>query len=318
MTRTLGSAMSRRRFLAAAGVTAGAAAVSLANTQCDPAIVRRFHQADANSALRHSVWVWQFSEDGPLERIAQRLAGRNLAVVLKTHDAVDWMSKWDPAPEAVSGPAQVATIAGIFEGYGVPFHAWCVVKGIDPVREAQMAGEVLDAGARSITLDLEDYDGFWSGTRQGAALFGRELRKRQPYARIDVSVDPRPWRLIHVPIREFVAFSDGIRPQLYWDVFNTLDNSNAYTYMGYPPGADGITPEFLLETTHAVLAPYDRWLIPIGQGALVDPASWAGFVRRAWELQMHDVSVWRYGVATDAVLDYLAAYPAGDEPPVPG
>lgn len=291
--------------------------MSLANTQCDPAIVRRLHQADANNALRHSVWVWQFSEDGSVDQIARKLSARNLAVVLKTHDGVEWMSKFDPTADAISGTEQIAKVAAAFEGAGVPFHAWCVVKGTDPAREAQMASDVLDAGARSITLDLEDYDGFWSGTRQGAIRYGRDLRKRQPYARIDVSVDPRPWRLIHVPIREFVAFSDGIRPQLYWDLFNTVDNENAYRYMGYPPGADGITPEFLLETTRSVLAPYDRWLIPVALGELVDPGAWPRFARKAWELQMPEVSAWRYGVATDAVLDYLGAHPAGDEPPAP-
>ena len=39
-------------FLIGAGVAAGAGVLSLANTQCDPAIVRRLHQVDANAAFR--------------------------------------------------------------------------------------------------------------------------------------------------------------------------------------------------------------------------------------------------------------------------
>ena len=52
---------SRRQFLIGAGVAAGAGMLSLANTQCDPAIVRRLHQVDANGPRQDAVWVWQFS-----------------------------------------------------------------------------------------------------------------------------------------------------------------------------------------------------------------------------------------------------------------
>ena len=88
----------------------------------------------------------------------------------------------------------------------------------------------------------------------------------------------------------------------------------AYTYMGYPPGPGGLTPEFLLETTQQLLAPYDRWLIPVGEGAPVYADAWPRFAHRAWEPGMPELSVWRYGTATSAVIQYLAANTSGGEP----
>jgi len=94
--------------------------------------------------------VWQFSADGRPEQIAARLAADSCAVMMKTHDGLAWMSTYDHAAGAISGPAQVQTIASIFERAGVPFHAWSVIKGINPAAEAQMAADVLAAGARSL------------------------------------------------------------------------------------------------------------------------------------------------------------------------
>src|SRR5574338_1548108 len=120
----------------------------------------------------------------------------------------------------------------MFESRGVPFHAWCVVKGIDPVAEAQMAADVLAAGARSLTLDLEGGAGFWLGSAADAARYGAELRARTPYGRVDISIDPRPWRINLVPMPQFVDMCDGISPQCYWDTFNSSWNISCETAAG--------------------------------------------------------------------------------------
>jgi hypothetical protein len=313
MGRILDISITRRELLTAA-MMLGAGAVGVANTQCDPAIVRRVQQAGSRVNPRHAVWVWQFSEDGTAEEIAATLSAHHLAVIVKTHDGVDWMASFDRVPGAIDGPAQVATIAGIFESYGVPFHAWCVVRGHDPAREAEMAASVLAAGARSLTLDLEDHPGFWEGTGESAALFGAELRAREEFARIDLSIDPRPWLNTRLPIDEFVAFTDGVRPQLYWDLFRGVDHANAFAYMGYPPGPEGVTPEFLVDASRQMLAPHDRWILPIAHSAPQDPSAFPRFAYRAWQQQMPELSVWRYGIADAALLDYLRRNPPGDEP----
>lgn len=313
MRRRLDGPVSRRRFLRS-GMLLGAGALALASAGCDPAIVRRLRQTESRRFPRHGVWVWQFSIDGPAEEIAQVLGSYGLAAIVKTHDGIEWMARYDDVPGAIDGPGQVATVAGIFEAAGVPFHAWAVVKGIDPVREAEMAASVLAAGARSLTLDLEDHEGFWVGSAADAVRFGQELRARDEFARVDISIDPRPWKIGKVPIQEFVAFTDGIRPQLYWELFDDDDHVNAYEYMGFSPGAEGITPRFVLETTHALLAPFDRWIIPVTSGAAEVASDLPGFARRAWELGMYELSLWRYELTTRETLSYISANPPGIEP----
>ena len=124
--------ISRRTFLKATAVTAGAAALTVGVGQCDPAIVRRIQQEKTAIPPHHRVWVWQFTTDAPAAAIADRLSGTGMGVLVKTHDGLDWMSKYDHSTDAVSGPAQVERLASLFARKNVPFHAWSVIKGIDP------------------------------------------------------------------------------------------------------------------------------------------------------------------------------------------
>jgi hypothetical protein len=120
-----------------------------------------------------------------------------------------------------------------------------------------------------------------------------------------------------VPMQQFVDMSDGIWPQLYWDTFNSSGNFDGYRAAGFPVGAGGMTPEFLLDTTWVLLANYNRAIIPVGQGAAVDPNTWGRFARRAWDLGMGTVSIWRYGVTRYETLTYLGENPAGNPPQPP-
>lgn len=307
-------AITRRKFIAASAATAGALSIGAV---CDPALVRRIQQAKTAPPPHHKVWVWQFSTDAQPEQIASNLAANNLGILMKTHDGIDWMSTYDRHASAVNGPGQVERLARLFENAGVPFHAWSVIKGVDAAREARMAADVLSAGARSLTLDLEAGAGFWRGGAAEAVRFGDELRRLTPFGRVDISIDPRPWRMFLVPMDEFVLYTDGIHPQLYWDTFNNPGNIEGYRNSGYPPPATGVTPEFLLNTTDSLLSRWDREVIPVGQGAALDPVTWPRFTRRAWELGMGSVAVWRYGVTRYETLVYLGENPAGVAPKPP-
>lgn len=304
-------AVNRRTFIRTSAITMGAAAMTV-GAVCDPAIIRRVKQTEHALAPHHRVWVWQFSSDASKDHIADTLAQQDMGVVVKTHDGVDWMSTWDRSADAVSGPAQVEKLASYFNNRGVPFHAWSVVRGFDPIAEARMTADVISAGAASLTLDLEGAAGFWVGSTDDALRFGEELRRIHPFARVDISIDARPWRVNLVPMPEFVAFTDGIWPQLYWDTFNSQGNFDLYRAYGFNP-ANGMTPEFLLDATDVVLSGYDREIIPVGQGAS-SPEMWARFVSRAWSLGQGTVSVWRYGVTPAATLSYLGDNPAGIAP----
>lgn len=308
---------SRRRFIAGSAITVGAAAVSLGLSQCDPEVLRRVEQAKNPQTPHHRIWVWQFSADAALDGIASALAGKGLGVVVKTHDGTDWMSTYDHSPDAIDGVQRFANVARYFEDRGIPCHAWCVPKGIDPTREAQMAADVLGAGARSLVLDVEGSSGFWLGSTDDALRYGAELRRLSQNGRVDISIDARPWRINLVPMAEFVAFTDGIWPQLYWETFATQGNVDGYNNSGFPVPTAGITPEFLLESTARLLQPYEREIIPVGQGAASDPLSWARFAHRSWDLHMPVISDWRLGVTSLQTLQYLADNPPGPEPKAP-
>jgi hypothetical protein len=287
--------VSRREFLAM-GAAFAAGAASLSATCVPPPAWPPIAQQGRVDGARHLSWVWQFSRDGPPEQIVQVLAQYNLGILLKTHDGTDWMSLHDTSPYAVFGPIQVAVLANYFETYGVPFHAWCVVKGLEPQREAEMCAQVIGAGARSIMVDLEPHSGFWQGTPQAALTFGREFRRQQPSAALYVSIDPRPWVMSRVPLAEFASFSQGFAPQIYWETFNSPDNVLRFESSGFPPGEEGVTPEFLLAVSRQLLRRYGAVVYPAGQGASRNQTAWSHFLAAAHTAGVPAVSVWRHGV----------------------
>ena len=295
------STFTRRRFIgAAAGGAAGIAAASLLSASGVEA-----SQAPA-SGLKHLAWVWQFNQDGEPEKIRSALAQNGLGIILKTHDGKTWMGKWDSSHLAVHGASQVRAAASYFEEAGVPFHAWCVVKGKDPLGEAQMCAEVLANGARSMVFDLEPPENghYWQGRPEDALTFGRELRKRAPNAWLSVAPDPRPWQLKVVPVAEFASFCNEIAPQTYWDLFNSSANHRLLREYGHPPGPEGVTPESILDVTQSALGRFNLPIRPIGSGK-ADRGSWARFVDHAYRVGMDSVSIWRYGTCNPDVMPLL-------------
>jgi LysM repeat protein len=271
--------------------------------------------AAANPGPHHLVWVWQFSSDASPEKIGARLREYGLGIVLKTHDGIEWMADYDKNPFAVSGPAQVKTLVDYYEAAGVPFHAWTVLHGVDPLREARMAAEVLNAGARSIFLDVEPHSGFWRGTNQDAVTFASELRRLQPNGKVILSIDPRPWTFNSFPIKEFAAISDAIAPQNYWRTFNTPANHRRYQETGYQLPPEGVTPEFLLAASKKALAPLRKPLIQVGQGATPEKDEFKRFIDLSYGDGGDMVTVWRYGVTSEDVFKLLLAIPPKRPPP---
>ena len=302
--------ISRRQFLAIAAMAGAAATLGLT---CDipppsPLVPARGRA----KGPAHLAWAWHFGVDGAPERVASVLARNNLGIILKTHNGTDWMSRWDKTRYAITGPEQMAVLAHYFESYGVPFHTYCVVQGVNPQREAEMCAEVIAAGARSVVIDLEPHSGYWQGTPQGALAFGQEFQKRQPDGTLYLCVEPRPWQLSRVPVAEFAPFCQGFAPMVYWETFNSPENVKYFNSNGFPPGLPGITPEFLLDVTHSLLEKYNLPIVPIGQGASTSRDAWVRFLTRSRALGMGSVSVWRYGVTGDEVWQLLRDYPPQD------
>ncbi|MDI6858096.1 MAG: twin-arginine translocation signal domain-containing protein [Dehalococcoidia bacterium] len=305
----LGHHISRRRFLILTAMAGAAAGLGLSCRPPPPSPAVPLRGRAQGPC--HLAWAWKFAVDGPPEQVASVLAQHNLGIILKTHTGTQWMSTQDTSPYAVTGPVQVAVLADYFESYGIPFHTYCVLHGVDPVREAEMCADVASAGARSVIVDLEPYDGYWRGTPEGAIAFGQEFRRRQPGGVLHLCVEPRPWQLSRVPAAEFASFSQAVVPMVYWESFNTAENVRLFQQHGFPPGPEGVTPEFLLDVTQSVLGGYGLPIIPIGQGASTIE-KWKRFVVRASQLGMSSVSAWRYGVTNPDVWMLLKyCKPAG-------
>jgi hypothetical protein len=263
--------------------------------------------ADLNKPGNHHLaWVWNFTDDGSPEQIRSHLAYYGVGVLLKSHDGVDWMSRYDRTGLAISGGNRVRELAEFFETGGVPFHCWCVVKGQNPIREAHMASEVLHAGARSLVLDLEPSDGgyYWQGTPESALTFGRELRRLNPNGFVSMAPDPRPWQVAALPCREFGSFCNEVAPQTYWPMFNSSANYRLLRDWGFEVGPDGVTPQLILDVTRQVFDGYNLPIKPVGAGNS-DIGSWHRFVQHAQGIGMSAVSVWRFGVANPDVWTVL-------------
>lgn len=306
--------LSRRRFLAAAGLAGAGLALApsrlIARSLPTVAPAARSVDAATPAAMlarpaHHIVWVWQFEIDGARELIRARLAEHGLGIALKTHDGVKWMSEHDANPWAVSGPDRVAELAEFFESGGVPFHAWCVVKGHDPVREAQMAAQVTAAGVRSIFLDLEAHVGFWDGNSLDAIVFGAELRRLAPDAFVSTSIDPRPWQIDLIPIDEFAAFSDELSPQVYWSLFSNQTHLDLYAQEGLVPTSGGIDGAFILAAAMTRLQRYGLPIHPIGDGPMPISAGWPSLVEGARIVGAESISTFRFGNSDPSVFGLL-------------
>ncbi len=263
-------------------------------------------QSRQRPAFTRTAWAWQFGEDGEPGDIRETLSQNHMGLLLKTHEGTSWMSRWDDSPQSIGGPAKVREVSSFFEQEGVPFHAWCVVEGEDPIREAQVCSEVLMNGARTLTLDLEPNEGgnYWQGGSKEALAFGQELRRLQPAAWITVAPDPRPWQLKEVPMAEFAGFSNEIAPQLYWRIYDSPANQKLLGQYGVSVSPEGLSPEDLLNMSQTTLGQYGLPIRPVGQGA-ADLTAWGRFVRHAFSLGMNGVSVWRYGTSDQSLWPFL-------------
>ena len=312
----------RRRFLAGLAGTAAALALHPAGVLARrglPSPAPRTAPARANvnnpaldGQLTHLAWVWQFRHDGDREEIRDVLALHGLGIALKTHDGTTWMSAYDSSPHTVSGPESISELTGFFESGGVPFHAWYNAHGVDPVTEAQMASDVLGAGARSLFIDLEAHRGFWRGTPESAVTLGAELRRLRPNSWLSTSIDPRPWEIGRIPLTEFAAFTDEIAPQVYWSDFRTSANLNRFRREGFDPGplgVEGITPGFVLAAAVERLEPFGLPIHPIGDGSVEAADGWTEFLDESFAIESQSVSVWRLGNVEPGILQLLKETP---------
>lgn len=108
---------------------------------------------------------------------------------------------------------------------------------------------------------------------------------------------------------EFAQFTNAIAPQVYWATFNNSGNITKYRLSGDAPGPDGITPRFALQSAIRAVEEFGLPVHPIGDGTVGGGDEWSDFIDEAFASRAEALSVWRFGVADDAVWELLRDSP---------
>ncbi len=144
------------------------------------------------------------------------------AVWVKTNDGADWMSKYDKKQSmSIGGPADIDKWVNTLQKYGLEFHAWCVPRGIDLNAEAAIMTQVCQRpGVRSLILDVEPYQGFWTGGQAKIRPLMLQVRSALPGTfHIGMSVDARKTHYNEIFPQEWYPFVNSVHPQVYWPDF---------------------------------------------------------------------------------------------------
>ena len=217
-------------------------------------------QAQTPYDERVAVWHWKGDvlPDNSIDQLAQRLkrtAPRVTEVFVKTSDFSErsgarWQGYWDRSRElALDGPERIDRWVSALGRYGLNFHAWCVARGLDTAAETDLIVQACQRpGVRSLILDVEPYDGFWSAGREGIRPFMLRIRRQLPADfHIGMSIDPRRHHYPHIWPEEWRPYVDSIHPQVYWVTF-------------------GVSAEGALQEAWEVWGGYGLPIVPVLQG----------------------------------------------------
>jgi murein DD-endopeptidase MepM/ murein hydrolase activator NlpD len=236
------------------------------------------------------MWHWKGSSlaENTIEDVVRNLkrnAPHVTMLYVKTSDyapsvGARWMGYWDTKRDlAIDGPQSIDKWVQVLERNGMEFHAWCVPRGLDVNAETDLIIQAcLRPGVKSMILDVEPYEGFWSGGREGIRPYMTRIRRALPGSfHIGMTVDPRPHHYNSIFPQEWFPFVNSIHTQSYWATFRR-------------------TPENVLAETFQVWGGYGRPVFPILQGDAE-----VADMRQAHQLstQKHaakSVSWWRLGV----------------------
>lgn len=245
--------------------------------------------------MKTRAWIWQLNTDYPGANGDDTKLPIG-EVWVKTHDGVSWMGMFYGHSAVPIDAKSVANLKRIYNDQGIDFVPWCVPKGTDPLREAQLANEVI-AVTGSMVFDVEPYQHFWEGPKSNIRPYIRAIRAANPSANLTLSFDPRygdAWgpfvdKLAEIGFDEWLPYMDSLAPQVYWDTF-------------------GVDPRWLLDHIWARLASTGKRIVWALPGDDPDPARFRRGFEYAVRLAAHQApykgmggtSLWRRGVVPAA------------------
>lgn len=199
-------------------------------------------------------------------------------------NGAQWQGFWDTKRAlAIDNAQSIDKWVQVLTRYGMEFHAWAVPKGTHTEGETNILIQACTRpGVKSLILDVEPYDGFWQGGREGIRPYMTRLRRAIPGSfHIGMSVDPRKQHYASIFPQEWFPFVNSIHPQDYWATFRR-------------------TPEDVLKETYEIWGSYGRPIIPVLDGD-AQPADMSTAITLA--TQRHratGLSWWRLGTFTTA------------------
>lgn len=240
--------------------------------------------------------VWHWKGDSIAENTIDEVA-RNIKSVapnvtqlwVKISDATErtgaqWQGYWDTKRSlAIDGPQSIDRWVETLAKYGMEFHAWCVPKGSHLEAETNIIIQACTRpGVKSLILDVEPYDGFWQGGREGIRPFMTRIRRAIPGSfHIGMSVDPRKAHYDNIYPTEWFPFVNSIHPQDYWATFRR-------------------TPEDTLRETFEVWGSYGKPIIPVLDSD-AEPEDMATAITLSTQRhRARGLSWWRLGTITTA------------------
>ncbi len=242
------------------------------------------------------VAIWHWKGDSIPENTIDDVA-RNIKTVapnvsqiwVKISDATvrtgaQWQGYWDTKRSlAIDGPQSIDRWVETLAKYGMEFHAWCVPKGSHLEAETNIIIQACTRpGVKSLILDVEPYDGFWEGGREGIRPFMTRIRRAVPGSfHIAMSVDPRKAHYESIYPTEWFPFVNSIHPQDYWATFRR-------------------TPEDTLRETFEVWGSYGKPIIPVLDSD-AEPEDMATAITLSTQRhRARGLSWWRLGTVTTA------------------
>lgn len=234
------------------------------------------------------VCLWHWEGDAVSEPDIQTLANTIRsrapvvdAVFVKTSDGGSWQGRYDSkAAMSIKSQADVAKWVNTLANFGLEFHAWCVVRGVELDDEIARIVEAASVpGVRSMILDVEPYEYYWQGSRDDVTRLMTGVRSVLGQGfHIGLSIDPRRHWYDNIYPDAWRPYVNSVHPQCYWGTMRR-------------------TPDDLLTETYLVWGGYGLPIYPVLQAHSVSPDS----LRRAQDIARSvrgatALSYWRVGV----------------------
>jgi len=237
------------------------------------------------------IWIWRLSEaeGGNVSAIIEKCKKVGIKwIAIKCGDGTQFWD-WQCAPPLITE----------FHNAGIKFLGWQYVYGDDPVSEADVANQILDAGTDGLIIDAETE---YEGKPDNATLYLEKIRKEHPESFLAYTTFPIIDYHLNFPYLEFGKYCDVVMPQDYWKEI-------------------GVTPEEMIKWMEEQ---WDKWhkiwkeggygasikpVIPLGQGWDVTGSEIARFCYLVYEHGYDGVGLWRYDTMSEENWEAYASTP---------